>query len=132
MLEQCRIEQCKAQSECFQIQDSAGSYRGISRIRKHPSYCNHHRTLAKACCRVLGGGAFLRAKYPCKLCGTRTELGHGLIIVLVMARVRQNGESSLISSVISIQHAARRSRFTQAETGPHAAAGPHCCSFPHS
>ena len=33
--------------------------------------------------------------------GTRTKLGHGLIIVLEMAWVRQNGEFSLIKSVIS-------------------------------
>ena len=32
---------------------------------------------------------------------TRTELGHGLITVLEMAWVRQNGESSSINSVIS-------------------------------
>ena len=35
--------------------------------------------------------------------GTRTELGHGPIIVLEMARVRQNGESSLMNSEISNQ-----------------------------
>jgi len=34
---------------------------------------------------------------------TPTERGHGPIIVLVMARVRQNGESSLLNSVISNQ-----------------------------
>ena len=34
---------------------------------------------------------------------SQAEWGHGPVIVLVMARVRQNGESSLINSVISNQ-----------------------------
>jgi len=43
---------------------------------------------------------FIRAHLQGASRGTRTELGHGLILVLEMAWVRQKGETSLINSVI--------------------------------
>jgi hypothetical protein len=40
-------------------------YRGTSLIRNSPPSWDHHRTLDSPYCRVLGGGCFSWARYPC-------------------------------------------------------------------
>ena len=47
--------------------------RGTSLIRNSPLPNNHHRTY----CRVLGGGRFLCARYPCTIPGQGARTSHG-------------------------------------------------------